>query len=241
MTSKFSADALQPTNASTGGASRTRKDNLDYLALDANKSWSSTLRGSPREPTYASFMVHASQNTIIDIGGARLGVTAGPISGSLQLMFDDSASPNGTLQWKSLNVHIATGTYGGKPLAALPVLTVAIDPATSTWTLFSGSRLLADHLPLIPSKKDSRTFTLTAGNAGAWLCGLVLADENPLYLDDNFNGIDDAFEKTKRNGQLLPASASIPERQLLAKEWKESQRQKPPPAPFVARPLPDGK
>ena len=107
---KFSALELSPANASNGGANKARKDNVDYLALDANRPWSSTLRGNPREPTYASFMLHVSQNTIIEVGGARLGVTAGPIPGSLQLMFDEASGPAGTLQWKSLNVHIATGT-----------------------------------------------------------------------------------------------------------------------------------
>ena len=233
---KFALDDLSASNAANGGASKAKKDNVDYLALDAGKQWSQSLRGSPKDPTYASFMVYGSQTTIVEVGGARLGVTAGPIPGSLQLMFDDSTTS--TLQWKSLNLHIATGTYGGKTMAALPVLTVMLDPSSVTWTLFSGSRLLADHLPLIPANKDSRTFTLTAGTAGAWLCGLVLSDENPLYQDDNFNGIDDAFEKQTR-GALLPAGASIPERQLLAKQWKASQRAKPPPALFVQRPLPD--
>ena len=232
--SKFTVDDLSP--AGLAGASKAKKDNVDYIALDAGKQWSQTLRGSPKDPTFASFMVYGSQTTIIEVGGARLGMTAGPIPGSLQLMFDDSTT--GTLQWKSLNVHLATGTYGGKTMAALPVLTVMLDPSSVTWTLFSGSRLLADHLPLIASKKDSRQFTVTAGNAGAWLCGLVLSDENPLYVDDNFNGVDDAFEKQTR-GALLPAGASIPERQLLAQQWKTAQRAKPPPALFVKRPLPD--
>ena len=155
---KFAPDDLAVAMAPNGGASKAKKDNVDYLALDAGKQWSSPLRGNPRDPTYASFMVHGSQNTIIEVGGARLGVTAGPIPGSLQLMFDDSSSPTGTLQWNTLNVHIATGTYGGKTMAALPVLTVAVDPTSGLWHLYSGSRLLADHLPLIPAKKDDRKF-----------------------------------------------------------------------------------
>ena len=60
-------------------------------------------------------------------------------------------------------------------------------------------------------------------------------------MDDNFNGIDDAFEKQQRGGQLLPLGATIPERQLLAQQWKAAQRQKPPPALYLTRPLPDGR
>jgi hypothetical protein len=233
---KFAIDDLSATGVA--GASKSKRNNVDYLAFDAGKEWSRPLRGNGKDVTFVSFQVYASQTTIIDIAGARLGVTAGPIPGALQLMFDDSST--GALQWKSLNLHVATGTYGGKPLAALPVLTVALDPATSTWHLYSGSRLLADHLPLIAAKGNDRKFTVTAGKDGAWLAGLVLADENPLYQDDNFNGIDDAFEKQQR-GVLLPAAASLSEQQLLAKQWRDAQRAKPPPALFVARPLADGR
>ena len=231
---KFAVDAL-PANG-IAGVSKAQKDNLDTLVLDAGKEWSRPLRGSGREVTFASSQVYGSQTTIIEIGGARLGLTAGPIPGSLQLMFDNSAA--GTLAWKSLNVHVSTGKYSGKNFAALPTLTVALDPAAGVWHLYSGSRLLADHLPLIAAKRDNRQFTVKAGTEGAWLCGLVLSDENPLYEDANFNGIDDVFERQKL-GALLPAGAAIPTRQQLAQDWKAAQRAKAPPALFVKRPMPD--
>jgi hypothetical protein len=53
----------------------------------------------------------------------------------------------------------------------------------------------------------------TAGTEGAWITGVVLADENPIYEDVNANAIDDRFEIVQR-GALLPANASKPERQL---------------------------
>ena len=232
--SKFAIDAL-PANG-IAGVSKAQKDNLDTLVLEAGKEWSRPLRGSGREVTFASFQVYGSQTTIIEIGGARLGLTAGPIQGSLQLMFDNSTA--GSLAWKSLNVHVSTGKYSGKNFAALPTLTVALDPAADCWHLYSGSRLLADHLPLITAKRDNRQFTVKAGTEGAWVCGLVLADENPLFDDANFNGIDDVFERQKL-GALLPANAAIPTRQQLAQDWKAAQRAKAPPALFVNRPMPD--
>ena len=231
---KFAVDAL-PANG-IAGVSKAQKDNLDTLVLDAGKEWSRSLRGSGREVTFTSFQVYGSQTTIIEVGGARLGLTAGPIPGSLQLMFDNSGT--GALAWKSLNVHVSTGRYGGRNFAALPTLTIALDPAAGFWHLYSGSRLLADHLPLIAAIRDNRQFTVKAGTEGAWVCGLVLADENPLYADANFNGIDDGFERQKL-GALLPAGAAIATRQQLAQDWKAAQRAKAPPALFVNRPLPD--
>ena len=231
---KFAVDAL-PANG-IAGVSKPQKDNLYTLVLEAGKEWSRPLRGSGREVTFASFQVYGSQTTIIEIGGARLGLTAGPIPGGLQLMFDNSAV--GTLAWKSLNVHVSTGKYSGKNFAALPTLTVALDPAAGVWHLYSGSLLLADHLPLITAKRDNRQFTVKAGTEGAWVCGLVLSDENPLYEDANVNGIDDTFERQKL-GALLPAGAAIPTRQQLAQDWKAAQRAQAPPALFVNRPMPD--
>lgn len=233
LPARFSTDPLSPG----GGANRARRNLLDYLAVPPHQAWSSTLRGNSREPTFASFLVHGSANTIIEVGGARLGVTAGPVPGTLQLMFDDSSS--GNFQWRSLNLHVSAGTYAGKSMAALPVLTVALDPATSTWHLYAGTRLLADHLPLHASRADSRRFTITAGKDGAWICSLVLADDNPLFADDNVNGIDDAFERQHRGGLLLASGASVAERQGVAKNWRTAQQMKPPPALFVARPAPD--
>ena len=102
---KFAVDAL-PANG-IAGVSKAQKDNLDTLVLDAGKDWSRSLRGSGREVTFTSFQIYGSQTTIIEVGGARLGLTAGPIPGSLQLMFDNSGT--GALAWKSLNVHVSTG------------------------------------------------------------------------------------------------------------------------------------
>jgi hypothetical protein len=85
--------------------------------------------------------------------------------------------------------------------------------------VFSGSRLPADNLPLIAARRDIRQFTVNAGAQGAWVIGLVLADENPLYEDANANVVDDAFER-QRLGALLPENATLPARQQLAKDWK---------------------
>jgi hypothetical protein len=231
---RFAVDELAPGAA--GGANRFRKDNVDLLSLAPRGEWTRPLRGSGREVAFISFQLYASAGTIIDLGGVRLGITLSPAGGNLQLMYDD---PTGAvLQWKPLHVHVGAGTYSGKTFAALPTLTVRLDPGTNTWDLFSGHRLVADHLPVIAARKEQRTFSVRAGSEGAWLAGLVQADDNPLYADANANGIDDEFERQQR-GALLPATAGIADRQILAQDWKSAQRQKPPPALYVKRPLPD--
>lgn len=232
---KFAVDDLSP--GPSAGASKVKKGNNDFLALSPGTEWSRPLRGSPKDVSFISFQLYPSAGTIVELGGVRLGFTSSPFDGALQLMFDDSA--NGTLQWKSLKLNLDTGTFDGKKLSMLPTLTVRLDPQVGVWDIFSGSRLLADNLPLIGAKKDDRRFLVRAGKEGVWISGLVMADENPLYEDANVNGIDDRFEREKR-GALLSAQASIPERKLLAQQWKDAQRKKAPPPLHVSRPMPDG-
>jgi hypothetical protein len=232
---KFAVDDLSVGAAP--GASKARKGEVDVLSLDAHREWSRPLRGAGREVAFVSFQLYASAGTIVDVAGARLGITISPVTGSVQLMIDESSA--GALQWKPLNTHIGTGRFDGRTFSALPTLTLRLDPASDTWDLYLGSRLVADHRPLIAAKKDDRRFVVRAGGEGAWLTGLVFADENPLYEDANANGIDDAFERQKR-GALLAATASVSDRQSLAQEWKASQRQKAPPALYVKRPAADG-
>lgn len=226
----FAVDDLASSGA---GSSIVIKDGINVLVLEPGSVWTRTLRGPANKVSFLSFQVYASQNTVIDIGATRLGLTSSPIRDNFQLMYDDSAA--GTLQWKPLNLHVGSGSFGARNLVALPTLTIRLDPVTDTWDLYSGSRLLADGLPLIAAKKEQRQFVVKAGNEGAWISGLVMADENPLYEDENANGIDDRFEREKR-GTLLPANASLVERKFLAQQWMESQRRKAPPALAVARP-----
>jgi hypothetical protein len=235
--SAFAVDELAV--GGTDGVYKGRKDTVDYLKVNQGREWSRSLRGSFDAMVFVSFQVNASQTTVVDIAGARIGVTASPVPGSLQLMFDDPTT--GIPTWKPLNHHIGAAKYDGKAMATLPTLTVCIDPVADVWHLYANARLIADHLPLIAEKKNDRRFVLRAGTEGAWITGLVLADENPIYEDDNANGIDDRFEKEQRGGTLLPANASKAERQALAQQWKAAQHVKPPTPFHIQRPMPDKK
>ncbi len=206
------------------------------LVLAPTAEWSRPLRGAAKDITFVSFQVYASENTVIEVGGARLGVTASSSSGRLQLMYDNVR--NGALQWRGLGVIMAAEPYNGTRLAPLPILTVRLDPEMDVWDLYSDSRLLAHGLPLIASKKDDRKITVKPGVAGAWVCGLVLSDENPLYEDTNSNGLDDRFEQKER-GSLLARNVPEPVRAMLANRWKASQRENGTPVLYFKRPLPD--
>ena len=77
------------------------------------------------------------------------------------------------------------------------------------------------------------------GPQGAMVMNLTLSDADPLFVDANTNGIDDAFEKQKRNGALLAANAPAADRKTLANEWKAAQSAAKAAPWKIRRPVPD--
>jgi len=228
---KFSVDELLPVGR--GALTKKSKDTTDYLVLETGSEWSRPLRGSTKGVRFVSFHLYASQSTVIHVGGAHLGVTASPSGGYIQIMVDDTSA--GAAEWKELNLHVLFQKYEGRLLAALPILTVRLDAAAGIWDLFSGASLVAENLPLFANKSDARDFVVKAGSSGAWVLGLVMSDENPLFEDENENAIDDVFEKQKQFGRLLAKNAPAALRSQLAREWINTQRVSPPPALFIKR------
>jgi hypothetical protein len=174
-----------------------------------------------------------SEGTTFDIGGAQIAIKAGASPGKARVtVLAASGTPVTNFEYS-----VKFERFAGAPLAVLPVFTVRLDPSAGLWDLFVFDRLLAEDLPLAPVA-GARKFTLKAGGAGAWLCGLVLADENPLFVDANANGIDDTFETQKR-GALLPATAPAVDRRQLALQWRQAQYAAPPTPWTLRRPSPD--
>lgn len=233
---KFTVDTLSPDRAL--GVQQATRNGADYVPLSADSQWSRPLRGLNKQVIFVSFLIYGSQSTTIEIGGARLGITASPIPGRLQLMIDRPGKNDGKFEWRALKHHFAPDLYDGQPLAALPVLTVRLDPGAGVWDLYANKRLVAVDQPLLPVPSlDNRRFIVRAGSSGAWVCGLVQADENPLFEDANSNGIEDEFEKEQR-GALLAANVGT-DRAALAQQWKERQRRKAPTAWLLKSPRPD--
>jgi hypothetical protein len=220
------------------GAAGTRsgeKRGAKFLALDAAREWSRPLRGNAKETGFVSFSVYGSLGTIIEAGGARLGIVDSDMADYAQLVIDEPAA--GGLQWRELGIHVPLRRYDGQLLASLSVLTVRLDRTNGTWDLSYGTKLVSEDLILNPSTRHSQ-FIVKAGEAGAMVNGLVQSDENPLYADSNANGLDDDFEQQKQ-GRLLAASDSKAARQELIAEWRKHQRTHRPAALFVNLPRPD--
>lgn len=230
---KVTVDELAPQLAL--GAKSLVKQNLNYLTLEANKEWSRPLRGAPKDTTFVSFLAYASEGTVIDIGGAKITIKPSSKAGYAQISVPSPAAGSSSPPYGNL---IKIEKHDGASLAALPVFTVRLDPAAGVWDLYVFQRLVAEDLPLA-DVKGARQFAIKPGAQGAQVLGLVTSDENPLFVDANANGIDDTFEKQKRNGALLAANAPAAERIQLAQQWKDSQGAADVKPWKIRRPVPD--
>jgi hypothetical protein len=212
--------------------------NVRHLVLDAGTSWSRPLRGGPKDTVFVSFLAYGSEGTVIEVAGARLRLQAASQPGFAQLAVGKTV--NRKVQWIKFGGPIKLEPHSGNLLAAPPVLTVRIDRGSGVWDLYLANRLaLADQALAELPAGASNQFTLRAGSAGALIASLVSASENPIFEDENLNGVDDTFERQGR-GTLLAAKAPAAERSALVRQWQQQQqRQQVRPWP-IQRPLPDG-
>ena len=227
---------LAPNGRTT--ARRGNDQKIDYLAIEGGTAWSSPIRGATRDTTFVSFFLLAAAGTSIDVAGAKLLVRAGTAPDTVQLQLGRPGKSG--MQWRNFGGPIRLERYGGAQLAALPVLTARLDGSAGIWDLFVGSRLGAADLPLRAIPADAaREFRVHAGAQGVRLCGLISSDDNPLFADENRNGIEDGFERQKAGGKLLNLSGQV--RSMLAHEAQQDQqaRKVATQAWTVRRPRPD--
>lgn len=215
----------------TTGARNGEKHGTKFLDLDVTAEWSRSLRGGATDLVFVSFSVYGSIGTIVETGGARLGIVDSDVDGYAQLAVDENS------KWRLLAIHVPLQKFEGNWLAAFQVLTVRLDRADGSWDLYHNAKLVAEDLPIDVSIKHGQ-FVVKAGEEGAMINGLVQSDVNPLYADENGNGVDDAFEQQKRGRLLAKVDGKADRKQLIA-DWRKHQRTSPPPALFVNLPQPD--
>lgn len=223
---KYTSDRLQPGGAA--GAKSIVRDELRTLSVEGGKTWKRPLRGAARDVTFVSFLAFGSENTLIDVGGARLRIASAGKPGYARL----------SVERGRFTYLVKTEQHDGALLAALPVVTVRLDPAAGVWDLYLFERLVAANLPMVVGDTE-RSFALHAGPLGAWLCGLVLSEDNPLYVDENANGIEDEFE-VNATGALLSAALPPEERMRVVDRWQDSVRGIEIKGWAVRRPFPEG-
>jgi hypothetical protein len=229
--SRFETDELVATGVP--GATKSRKGKQDVVVLAGEATYARPLRAKKGEYGFVSFAALGSLGSVIEIAGAKVGISeSSAVSGYASIMVKGSNS-----DWQSTQLSVPFNSYEGNRFATMPVITVRLDPEAGEFDVYASSRLLVEGIPL-EFRPNDRKFSITAGSGGAWLMGLVQSDINPLYVDENENGVDDDFELAS-NGELQSRGASKQQRKDLIRSWQKTERFAPPPALFVSRPRPD--
>ena len=201
-----------------------------YLEIESGAEWQQKLRNQRPGANYITFTLNASVGTQVDIGGATLAIETSAKDPSYAAIRASGTN-------KSIDHEMPFMLFGGARMAALDIVTVKVDRKAGTWAMWFRDSLVAADMPL-GNSRGAAQIRITAGKAGAWLCGLVCSDENPLFEDDNDNAVPDDFEQ-KILGNLLSADANEQSRSNLSLAWQEERRTRSPSEFILTTPLPD--
>ena len=225
------AEAFEVLRLSTAEHAKQKlRGSAAYLEIEPGVVWQQKLRNQRAGANYVSFTLNASLATQIDIGGASVVIE--------QSEKDQTyAAVQTTTPGRSIHHEMPWMLFGGARMATLDIVTVKVDRQAHTWAMWFRDTVVAEDMPLA-SQDSVPQIRITAGKGGAWLCGLVCSDENPLFEDTNDNAVPDDFE-LRILGNLLSKNASEQTKANLRLAWDEEKRSRPPSEFVLTTPQPD--
>lgn len=222
-------EAFEVLNLEPGQRAKQKaRGGATYLEIEPGADWQQKLRNQRAGANYVSFTLNASLDTRINIGGATL-----VIEQSQRDVTYAAVQASGTD--RKINHEMPWMLFGGARMAGLEIVTVKLDRQAGTWAMWFRDFLVAADMPL---GGGSGRIEITAGKAGAWLCGLVYSDENPLFEDANDNTVPDDFER-QLLGELLDVREFGQIQHALRAAWLEAKLSRPPSEFILTTPRPD--
>lgn len=205
-----------------GALSVEQIDGEDYILFAGEGS--ASLRGalpvSRKKPYFVSFFLQGvggetpEVGTVIDIDGAVVGIRTysnpkanydnGIRTAEIVVLEGDTETDR---EWLPTNALVQMSRSDSTLMSGAPPLTIRFDWASSepVWDLFLGRKRLLSGIGLLEGKR-SGGLRIRVGNEGvARLHGFVVSKENPLFEDENLNGVEDALESDElsREGKRL--------------------------------------
>lgn len=74
----------------------------------------------------------------------------------------------------------------------LPAMTIGVNAKTKTWSLYFGEHTC--HASEMPLEGDLEAEEIISGEQPCFVFGIAVSNENPLFEDENWDGIPDSFE-----------------------------------------------
>jgi hypothetical protein len=225
-------DAFEVLNLSPSQRAKQKmRGDAAYLEIEPDAEWQQKLRNRRAGANYVSFTLNGSLGTRIDIDGASFVIGQSeqdPAYAAIEAEGTDT----------TINHETPWLLFGGARMAAFNIVTVKVDRKAGTWAMWFRDMLVAVDMPISSQRGEAGRFQITAGKAGAWVCGLVCSDENPLFEDANDNTVPDDFEQ-EILGKLLSADAAEQSQAILKMAWREERMTRRPSEFVLTTPLPD--
>lgn len=215
----------------TDQATLDERHGVVYLQIEPGAVWQQKLRNQQPVLNYTTFTLNASLGTAINIAGASLVIEPSERDAAY-------ASIHAVGPEKRVIHETPWLLFNGRRMASLSIVTIQVNRKANTWSIWFRDMLLATDLPLVRQPHPSGQFEVVAGKGGAWLCGLVNGDENPLFEDSNGNAVPDEFER-KTMGRLLENNAAKESVTSLRKAWLKDKLTRGPAEFILTTPLPD--
>jgi hypothetical protein len=208
--------------ASSEHAKQKSRKGADYLEIEPGAQWERNLRRQGPGANYVTFTLNASVGSIIDVAGASISVEPSQQDGSYAAIRANVSDAGNEIHYE-----VPLMLYDGARMAPLNIVTVKIDRKKQSWAMWFRDTPVAADIPLDTQGGSAPKVRIAAGPRGAWLCGLVCSDENPLFEDANNNEVPDDFERTVL-GNLMDETASAPSLAALRAAWQEVKMSLPP-------------
>lgn len=123
-----------------------------------------------------------------DFGGAKIGYQYKKAIGMAELVM--LRGKKVAEEWVGTGVYYPVGQDGAMRVHSEVV--IMIDSGAREWRLFSGSRIVGQDLPWVAGKEGISIEV--RGNEETSVSNLWYGDENPLFVDEDRNGVpDDGF------------------------------------------------
>ena len=226
-------EAFETLNLEPGQRAKQKaRGGAPYLEIEPGAEWQQKLRNRRAGANYVSFTLNASLGTQINIGGASLVIEQSQRDAGYAAIQATGAAD------RKLSHEVPWMLFGGARMAGLEIVTVKVNRQAGTWAMWFRDFLVAVDMPLTDQRGGPGRIEITAGKAGAWLCGLVCSDENPLFEDSNDNTVPDDFEQAVL-GRLIEENAQKETQTALRRAWLEERLSRPPSEFVVTTPLPD--
>ncbi len=161
----------------------------------------------------------------VEVEGAVIGFRYDETAQASELLVATGSDRTRGFEWYSSGAYLAHNE-DGSVAGHLPVM-LRVDRAAGVWDLYLYNRMRLADLPLLEGQGKFRLKTVGKGDTS--IASLRIGDDNPLFEDEDLDGIEDSFSKRypgKGRGDALEGTGSTLLVEYLSRKPEAFHRKK---------------